>query len=404
RVVSWRTRPLWLWGERDVVHRRPHGVVAVIGTWNYPVFLNAVQIVQALTAGNGVVWKPSEVAPRTAEALHRLLLAAGYPPELVERLPATREAGPAVAEADVDHVVFTGSAEVGRKLAARLGERLVGSTMELSGCDAMFVLPDADVRFAARAAWFGAVLNRGQTCLAVRRVFVHRGRYAEFLDRLRPQVEKAEPVALVLDAQREQAERLVRDALASGARRLVEPPGVADGRFPPTALADARPEMAVCREASFAPLLAVMPFDNLEHALAMDALCPFGLGASVFTANAAQAELLAARLRVGVVTVNDVIAPTGHPATPFGGRRDSGWGVTQGAEGLLAMTVPQSVSSRRDKFRPHYAAAAPDPDLAETGEGLLKWSHGKGVRQRLGGLLRLMRGGSKLRKKERGGT
>src|SRR5205814_286741 len=137
---------------RDVVHRRPWGVVGVIGTWNYPLYLNAGQVAQALVAGNGVLWKPSEYVPRTADVTHRLFLDAGFPPGLFAKLPATREAGPPLAEAEVDYVVFTGSEAVGRRLAARLGERLVPSTMELSGCDAMLVLEDARARPAAKAA------------------------------------------------------------------------------------------------------------------------------------------------------------------------------------------------------------------------------------------------------------
>ena len=91
---------------------------------------------------------------------------------MLQCMEATREAGQVLTEAAVDHVVFTGSAAVGKRIAARLGERLVSSTLELSGCDAMFVLDDADVKMAARAAWFGATVNRGQTCIAVRRAFV----------------------------------------------------------------------------------------------------------------------------------------------------------------------------------------------------------------------------------------
>ena len=145
RTIGSRLRPTWLMGCRDAVHRRPWGVVGIIGTWNYPIYLNAVQAAQALVAGNAVLWKPSENAPRTADLTHALFLEAGFPRDLFQKLPATREAGPQLADADVDHIVFTGSDAVGRKLAARLGERLVPSTLELSGCDAMFVLADADM-------------------------------------------------------------------------------------------------------------------------------------------------------------------------------------------------------------------------------------------------------------------
>src|SRR5262245_53118517 len=224
RKVSLRSRPLWLWGQRDTIHRRPHGVVGVIGTWNYPILLNGVQMAQALAAGNGVVWKPSELSTASAPAFHGLFLKAGFPPELVQLLPASREAGAALAEADVDHVVFTGSAATGRKLAARLGERLVSSTLELSGCDAMLVLPDADMDLAARAAWFGATVNRGQTCIAVRRAFVHRDVYPTFVEQLRKQLAAAGPMQLATEGQVRQADRLAADAAAHGGE-VLQPAG-----------------------------------------------------------------------------------------------------------------------------------------------------------------------------------
>ncbi len=392
RHVSLSSRPLWFWGQRDTVHRRPRGVVGIIGTWNYPLFLNGVQLIQALVAGNGVVWKPSEVAPASARALFGLLERAGVPAGLVQMLPATREAGPALLEADVDHVVFTGSANVGRQIAARLGQRLISSTLELSGCDPMFVLADADADMAAAAAWFGATLNRGQTCIAVRRAFVHRSLYPELIRRLEPWAKAAPPMSLALASQARQAERLVADAVEKGAHVLAVGDGSSNGSdFRPTVLVDVRPEMAVFREASFAPLLGLLPFDTVDDALRMDAECPYGLGASVFTARPGQADEIAARLRTGMVTVNDVIAPTAHAATPFGGLRESGWGATQGAEGLLEMTVPQVVSVRSGTFRPHYDMATRGPGGQEgLLRGLLLFLHGRGLRARWRGLRQLI--------------
>jgi acyl-CoA reductase-like NAD-dependent aldehyde dehydrogenase len=396
RRVAARTRPLFLWGQRDVVHRRPRGVVGIIGTWNYPFLLNGVQIVQALTAGNGVVWKPSEVAPQSAAVLAGLLTE--FPPDLVQTLPATREMGGALADADVDHVVFTGSEAVGRKLAAHLGGRLVSSTLELSGCDALFVLDDADIPLAAKAAWWAVTVNRGQTCIAARRVFVQRSRSDAFLDALRPMVEQTAPMRLALAGQVQQADRLVEAALAEKGRLLAGPmPGGVDGQTCALrVVADARPEWAICQEASFAPLLAVLPFDSDRDALAMQQYCPFGLAASLFTGDVRRAQELASRLHVGMVAINDAIAPTAHPATPFGGRGASGWGVTQGVEGLLEMTVPQTVSVRPGKWRPHY-----DPPGStamtryETLRALLQFGHGRTWRQRWGalwGLWRAVRG------------
>jgi acyl-CoA reductase-like NAD-dependent aldehyde dehydrogenase len=415
-------RPLWLLGTRDVVHRRPHGVVGVIGTWNYPVYLTAIPVLQALVAGNGVLWKPSELTPRTAGVLHDLFTRAGLPADLLVRLPATREAGPQLAEADVDFVHFTGSDRVGRKLAARLGERLVPSALELSGVDAVLVLADADVRLAARSAWFGATLNAGQTCLAARRVLVQRGVYDRFVAELRPLVLAAGPVRLALASQAEQAARLVKEAEGKGATLLSpsplggeglgvrgEPPGVDEalathprplspkGRGEeevyPTAVLSPTADLALCREASFAPLVAVVPFDDADQAVSAHNACPFGLGAAVFTADIAEGQRLAAELRAGAVVVNDVIVPTAHPATPFGGRGASGWGSTQGAEGLLGMTAPQVVTVRKGAFRPHVdAALTGDPAAGDVTRGLLRLTHGRTLGERWRGLRQLVRG------------
>jgi acyl-CoA reductase-like NAD-dependent aldehyde dehydrogenase len=395
RRVPGRLRPWWLFGERETVHRRPIGVVGVIGTWNYPVLLNVVPIAQALAAGNGVLWKPSELSATVSEVIHTIFLSAGFPPDLFIRLPATREAGAQLLEADVDHVVFTGSVEVGRKIATRCAERLIPTTLELSGCDALFVLDDADTSLAAKAAWYGATLNLGQTCLAVRRAFVHRSRYDAFVDVLRPLVEptRTEPLALI--SQATQAERLVADAVKRGAAvlgsdevptALDEPP-----RFRPTVLIGASPGMAVCREPSFAPLLAVIPFDNESELLTHIEANALGLGASVFTSSPRRAMNLAEQLRVGNVSVNDVIVGTAHPGVPFGGVRQSGWGVTRGEEGLLGMTVPQVVTVRSGKFRPHYGPTD-DPAIAETLRGLLAWGHAARGRDRRAGLRRMVRG------------
>jgi acyl-CoA reductase-like NAD-dependent aldehyde dehydrogenase len=396
RRVSARHRPLWLMGQRDWVHRRPRGLVGIIGTWNYPLFLNGVQILQALTAGNGVLWKPSEIAPRSAGVLLDLLGRAGYPASLLQMLPATREAGGELAQADIDHVVFTGSSATGRKLAETLARRLISSTLELSGCDALFVLDDADVPLAARAAWFGATVNRGQTCIASRRAFVQRNCYHQFVEALRALVATGQPMNLALESQVEQAERLIDSARADRATVLTPPgPSLPNGKSTlchPAVILNARPNMAICQEASFAPVLAVLPFDTEEEAGQLDAACPYALGAGIFTAATARAARLAASLRAGMVAVNDVVVPTAHPATPFGGNRASGWGVTQGAEGLLEMTVPQVVSIRRGSFRPLYDAAVGRPPLsAASFRALLAVSHGRSLGERLGGLYRLVR-------------
>ncbi|MCS7271668.1 MAG: aldehyde dehydrogenase family protein, partial [Gemmataceae bacterium] len=299
------------------------------------------------------------------------------------------------------------------------GERLIPSVLELSGCDPMWVFPDANVHLAARAAWFGTMFNRGQTCIAVRRIFVHRAVAEAFRVALHEVLEAAaatgtgQSCPLQTPAQVAQFHRLVRDALARGAL-LLTPYGQCSARgidrespsaesaastaepstCQPTWLWNVPPDAAVLQESCFAPLAAVVIVDSLEQALTLTRQCRFGLAASLFSGDVRQAQQWAAHLPAGQVCVNDVLVPTAHPATPFGGRGASGWGVTQGAEGLLTLTVPQVVTVRRGRWRPHYDEAIKSHPAAsqEMLEGLLLMSHAPTWRGRWQGVLRLLRG------------
>lgn len=384
-------RPLWLFGSSDTVYREPHGIVGLIATWNYPIYLTLVPLVQALVAGNAVLWKPSEQTPHTAKVLADLLHQAGFPPGLVQKLPGTREAGPQLAEADIDFLHFTGSDHVGRALAARLGERLIPSVLELSGIDAMIVLADADLELAARSAWYGTTLNHGQTCLATRRVFVHKSVLVEFVEKLKPLVEASEPVRLQTEGQANHARNLIANAKQQQAQVLLtaRTNAIASGytdRVSPAVIVADTADLAICRQATFAPILAVMPFDNPTQAVQLHNHCQFGLGGSIFTADRAAGEALAHELNCGAVVINDVIVPTAHPATPFGGRHHSGWGATQGADGLLAMTVPKVVSYRSGRYRPHVDGLLnPTGQLEPLMEGMLLASHARTWSERVRG-------------------
>lgn len=401
RSVSWRDTPIWLFGEKDRVRRKPRGIVGIIGTWNYPYFLNGVQIVQALAAGNAVVWKPSEVTPRSADVLTRWFRAGGIAEDLLHVLPPDREWGAKVSESPVDHIVFTGHDATGRKLAAQLGERLVSSTLELSGHDAVLVLEDADLDLAARAVFFGITVNAGQTCLAARRVFVAQKVYSKFLDNLRSLLLRdAEPRQLAQGRQADHVRQIIEKALHNGARLLVnESVSADDGRFPPIVVVDVRPDMAINQEALFAPVAAILPFEGEQEALAGITASDYGLGLSIFTADEQHGYNLAEALPAGLVTINDIVAPVAHPATPFGGVGRSGWGVTQGAEGLLEMTVPQVISIRRGRWRPHFDKAG---STIATSAGvlgaLLRWQNSPALWQRCKGFFALFRAVRKARK------
>lgn len=342
-------RPAWLFGVSAEVRRAPLGAVLILAPGNYPLFLPGVQALQALAAGNAVALKPAPDGVAAAAAFAAVLAEAGLPPGVLHLLAP--EAGPAAVAAGFDRIVLTGSAETGARVLAAAAPLLTSATMELSGSDAVFVLPGADLDLVARCLAYGLRLNGGATCIAPRRVFVPRGMAAALEGRLLallpgvPDAATPGPVAGRLAA-------LANRAVGDGARLL------GGGRGRPLMVADARPEMALLQEDVFAPWLALVPVADMAAAVRDDALCPFALGASVFGAEDA-ARALAAQLRAGSVCINDVIVPTADPRVAFGGRGRSGFGRTRGAEGLLEMTATQTVSVRRGWFRPHLAAPGP---------------------------------------------
>lgn len=385
RSVSWRDVPVWLMGEKDIVIRRPRGLVGIIGTWNYPLFLNGVQIVHALAAGNGVIWKPSEIAPRTAQVITDWLRGADINDELVHVLPAEREWGPALAEADIDYVVFTGHDTTGRRLAARLGERLIPSTLELSGHDACLVLPDANLDLTSRGIYFGVTVNAGQTCVAARRIFVPKNLLADIEQKLLQLHEKiASSRPLAMPSQQALIKRLVEQAQSRGAKVLIPAQGNLEEAVQSLViLSQVRPDMEICQEALFAPVAMLIPYQDVKEAIQGIKQSDYGLAMSIFTQDREQARTIAAQLPCGLVTVNDIVAAVGHPATPFGGVGRSGWGVTHGPEGLLEMTVPQVFSYRTNSWRPHFdpMGSSPVTDDAVLSQ-MLRWDHGPSFWQR----------------------
>jgi acyl-CoA reductase-like NAD-dependent aldehyde dehydrogenase len=323
-------RPAWLSGVEAEVRREPLGLVLVIAPSNYPLFLPGVQTLQALAAGNAVLWKPGRGGAAAAEAFAAIAARAGLPAGVLSVLPEDPEAARRAVAAGVDKVLLTGSAATGREVLAELAQRLVPATMELSGCDALFVLPGADLDRVARAVRFGLTLNGGATCIAPRRVFVPHALAPELKERL----------------------------------------GVAPGM-------SLGPETVM-----------ITPVSDLDEALGAAALLPYALGASIFGPEEA-AVALAARVRAGVVVINDLIVPTADPRLPFGGRGESGFGVTRGAEGLLELTVPKVVAVRRARRLFHLEA--PHPGDAELFRAYLNLTHAGGLRARLRGAVDLAR-------------
>ncbi len=337
---------VWQIGQRHWLGREPLGLVGIIATWNYPVQLLGIQLVQAVVAGNAVVVKPSERCPRTQGRLLEIAREAGLPDGALRVLAATREAGATMLRDEpLDHLVFTGSTAIGREIAATLGPRLIPSTLELSGRDSAIVLANADLDLAARSIGAAVCLNAGQTCMAPRRVLVEASVAGAFVEKLRAEVAKGGAL-------------IACDGSACEARVEV---------------CDA--DDALVEGDHFGPAIAVVACGSVERMLEIQRGVGQHLATSVFTRDVANARALIGRLGAGTVTINDAVIPTAHPGAPLPAMSQSGWGVSRGELGLLAMTRPVhiSVTSRRVRV-------PTDPPSAKQGEQVRKfvrWWYGR---------------------------
>jgi succinate-semialdehyde dehydrogenase/glutarate-semialdehyde dehydrogenase len=358
---------------RTFEHHRPLGVVGIINAWNYPFNLPASDGAEALLAGNAVLLKPDSQTPFTALLLAELLAEAGLPDGLFQVLPGSgAELGPALV-AGVDHLMFTGSTATGRKLAVACAERLIGFSGELGGKNPLLVLDDADLATAAAGTAHGAFANTGQVCVGIERAYVHTAVYDEFVERLVARVGalrlgvgydwKLDVGSLSSARQLRAVSAHVDDAVAKGATVLAggrARPDLGPYCYEPTVLTGVTEDMALCRDETFGPVLAVYRVDSVDDAVARANDSAYGLNASVWSAR--RGPEVAARLRTGTVNVNEGYAATwGSHAAPMGGMGESGMGRRHGDHGLLKYTEPQTVSVQR------LHRIAPPPKLGNEG-------------------------------------
>lgn len=396
RRLGARWRPLWMANVETEIRREPFGVVLIIGPANYPLLLPGVQILQALTAGNAVLFKPAPGTTSVAFELRRAWLEAGLPAELFRILSEAPSAVESALRCGVEKLVLTGSHETGQAVARACAEAGIPAVLELSGCDLMVIREDAELSLASRAIAFGAQWNGGATCIAPRRLFVHR-RIAERLEAELQGVFESAPNYEAPPALAERLQPLFEDAMQAGAAVLAGGPSQGGGFALPLLLSDGRVSMPLLQQAIFAPVLGLVLYDCDEEIPALAAECPYALGASIFSRDIPSARRLAERLEAGVVTINDVIVPTADPRLPFAGRRRSGYGVTRGVEGLLEMTTPKAITVSGGKWRPHFepTGAAEEAIL----HAYIETAHSSSWRARFAALGRLVRAGRNLQSK-----
>jgi acyl-CoA reductase-like NAD-dependent aldehyde dehydrogenase len=386
--LSTHTRPFWLRGVTAETRRDPLGLVLIIAPANYPLFLPGVQILQALAAGNAVLWKPAPGGMAAAETLRDALVTSGLDPALLQLLDESPQAASEAIADGVDKVFLTGSAVTGTAVLHQLADNLTPSVMELSGCDAVFVLPGSDLDRTVAALAFGLRLNGSATCMAPRRVFMV-GDHTDFVRALLEQLEGLPPVDLPAHTQSQLAD-LLQDARRLGGAVLVDE---SDAGLRYALILRARSEMAIMQTDLFVPVLGIFDMPDTEAAIAAHAACPYVLTAAVFGPEP-EALKLASQLPVGTVLVNDLIVGTADPRISFGGRKSSGFGLTRGREGLLEMTALKTIITQRSRDRRAYQATTPahQPFFA----GYIQAVHGGRWLARWEGLRRLLRAAAHL--------
>jgi len=294
----------------------PYPVVGVISPWNFPFLLSLIDAIPALLAGCAVLIKPSEVTPRFVGPLRAALAEVPALAAVLGVVEGDGTTGAALIDV-VDQVCFTGSVPTGRRVAEAAARRFIPAQLELGGKDPAIVTADTDLQRAAAAIAWGGLANAGQSCLSIERVYVERSAYEPFLAALSRQVAQLHlnlqeisvgQIGPVISAKQvDVIRRHLEDARAKGARFLAGGQLVEQGGTwcEPTVIADVTPDMLVVAEESFAPLLAVAPFDTDAEAVALANATPYGLSAAVFCNDPARCQAIAGQLEAGGISLND---------------------------------------------------------------------------------------------------
>jgi len=339
--------------QRVEIHRKPLGVVGSITPWNYPLMIAIWHVIPALRVGNTVVLKPSSLTPlatlRFVELANSIL-----PPGVLNIVTGEGGLGRKISShPGIDKIVFTGSTGTGVNIMKNAADTLKRLTLELGGNDAGIVLPDVNPQAIAPKIFAGAFINNGQTCAALKRLYVHEDIYDELCEALTAIANSVKtgngqeagsdfgPVQ-----NREQLDyvcELADDARANGARFLcggeaIEGPGYF---FPITLVADVSDGVRLVDEEPFGPILPIIRYSDVDDAIRRANDNPNGLGGSIWSQNLELAQQLASRLECGTVWINNHGAI--QPNVPFGGVKRSGFGVEFSTHGLEEYTSIQSV-------------------------------------------------------------
>lgn len=345
--------PLMLMGKKSSLYFEPLGTILIISPWNYPFFQAIVPMMTSFVCGNATIYKPSEFTPLKG-LVEKILTESGFDPHWIQIIYGDGKVGSALIEEKPAKIFFTGSVATGKKIMEQAAKHLIPVELELGGKDAAIIFDDVNIERSTSGVLWGALTNLGQSCTSVERIYIHENIFENFKNSLVTKVQQltqnvdtdgnSDLGLMTTEAQTKIVKDHLDDAIKNGAKLLTGHSW--DGKstkIPPLVLMNINDKMKIYNEETFGPILPLISFAD-ETQVVMDANnSQYGLSASVWSQDLNRCQRVARNLKVGNVSINNVMLTEGNPYLPFGGVKQSGIGRYKGQIGFQTFCNIKSI-------------------------------------------------------------